>query len=84
MIEEDKDSLTMVVMEEQNYFGFQLFKPGLSWKIERVIWIGFYKNDKNNECKIDLLPKDIVKVILDMLPNQSMGKEFVKGKYIYL
>ena len=38
--------------------------PMSSWIYQRLIWIGFYKNSKNENCLIDLLPKDIVSYIL--------------------
>ena len=71
-------------MQEKNYFHFNIFKHGLSWEMERMIWIGFYKNENNKKCRIQLLPKDIVKVILNMLSSESFGKEYVKGKHICL
>lgn len=36
----------------------------ISWKQARLLWIGFYKNNCN-ECPIALLPKDIIKTIID-------------------
>ena len=32
----------------------------LQWKIARLVWIAFYKNEKNDKCFIDKLPKDIL------------------------
>ena len=37
------------------------------WKQERIIWIAFYKNEKNIKCLVSQLPKDIVKKILNFL-----------------
>ena len=34
------------------------------WKQIRLIWIGYYKNNENNNCLIRFLPKDIVKQII--------------------
>ena len=43
----------------------------LKWKIERIIWIGFYNSNdnknKNEKCLIGLLPKDIVFHLLEFL-----------------
>ena len=36
----------------------------LNWMFVRIIWIGFLKNDNNNTCLVNLLPKDVVKLIL--------------------
>ena len=38
----------------------------VSWKQIRLIWIGYHKNNNNNDCFISLLPKDIVKKIIDI------------------
>ena len=37
------------------------------WKQERIIWIGYCKNDKNVQCLIARLPKDILKKILNFV-----------------
>ena len=43
------------------------------WKhIIRYIWIGFYKNNNNKHCYIDLLPKDIVKHLIIYLVNDRV------------
>ena len=34
------------------------------WEVERIMWIGFYKNESNKNCKLRNLPKDIVIEIL--------------------
>ena len=35
------------------------------WNFERLIWIGFYKNMQNEKCLFAILPKELVKYILD-------------------
>ena len=37
------------------------------WHIERILWIGYYKNNDNGLCMIKLLPKEIVKYLLDFV-----------------
>ena len=37
------------------------------WKQERLLWIGFHKNQYNNQCQLRLLPKDILVTILKFL-----------------
>ena len=49
---------------EKGKYNLKLSLNHVDWNIERQIWIAFYKNNKNNKCFIDLLPKDIVKKIL--------------------
>ena len=41
-------------------YGGYGFDVRLNWKFERIIWIAFYKNNENDKCLIDQLPKDIV------------------------
>ena len=51
----------------------------VAWKQIRVIWIGYHKNNNNNHCLITLLPKDIVKKIVDIAGfhvRQTHHKEF--------
>ena len=39
------------------------------WSIERTIWIAFYKNNDNQQCLIQNLPKDIVCYIISFVRN---------------
>ena len=43
----------------------------IEWKLERIIWIGYYKNDQNNhdnhQCLLAKLPKDVVLYMLMFL-----------------
>ena len=36
----------------------------LQWRAARVVWIGYYKNEKNSNCLINSLPKDLINHIL--------------------
>lgn len=47
-----------------NIIGFNIPSICISWKQERLIWIGNLKNDNNNKCKLSNLPKAIVGFIL--------------------
>ena len=38
-----------------------------SWDHEKMLWIGFEKNQFNTKCMIKILPKDIIKKILQYL-----------------
>ena len=50
----------------------------LDWKIERLIWIGYYKNNCNNQdsnvkgCKLSNLGKDVVLHILSFVKRQFL------------
>lgn len=37
------------------------------WKHERIMWIGYYQNDKNPQCIVHTLPKVIVEKILNFV-----------------
>ena len=60
---------SIMVFQYENYFMFDILLG--KWDIERIIWIGFYKNDKNDNCLIDTLPKDTVQHILSFLSLRS-------------
>ena len=34
------------------------------WSVERIVWIGYYKNQDNDSCFVDKLPKDVIKLII--------------------
>lgn len=38
-----------------------------AWKYQRLIWIGYYKNNDNNQCLFNILPKDVIAMIIDLL-----------------
>ena len=49
----------------------QELKPfTLSWKKERILWIGHMKNDQNAVCYWPKIPKDIVKIIISFAKNK--------------
>ena len=61
-----KDDVTN--KEKQRNVHYRLYIiANISWDLERLIWIGFYKNDKNSNCYIQLLPKDVVKYALSFV-----------------
>ena len=37
------------------------------WNYQRLIWIGYHKNDDNDECFFNGMPKDIIQMILALL-----------------
>ena len=50
----------VIIIEDTKCAYFNVFLDIFEWKIARLIWIGFYKNDKNSKCFIGTLPKDII------------------------
>ena len=60
---------SMLVFQNEDYFMFNIVLG--KWNIERIIWIAFYKNDENDKCLIDTLPKDIVEYVLSFLSLRS-------------
>lgn len=47
--------------------GKMIIRLNSEWRQQRIIWIGFLKNETNNKCLIKYLPKDIVKLIVSMV-----------------
>ena len=60
-------------MQESSYFFCCFYSGYIEWKIVRQIWIGFYNNQNNEKCKIQLLPKDIVGHIITFLGTPMNG-----------
>ena len=65
-------------MYEHAYYSLSILLYRVDWKLIRLIWIAFYKNEENNACFIDRIPKDVVKHIIKFIgiPRhaQSDGK----------
>ena len=40
------------------------FCGNIEWKQQRIVWIGFYKNQNNDLCLIKKLPLDVIKHVL--------------------
>ena len=56
----------------KNYYSFNILLCGFKWEIIRIIWIGFYKNDNNNDkCFIATLSKDLIKHIIKFIGNPT-------------
>ena len=55
-----------IVWQNNFYYYFNIYS-NLSWRIERILWIAYYKNDQNDQCLIDYLPKDILITIIAFL-----------------
>ena len=68
----------LLILNEKNYFCVNIYINYIDSKIERIIWIGFYKNSENNKCLIKTLPKDLIICILDLLGKQSIKTPYIK------
>ena len=66
-----KPKKSMLVMQHTGHFSFDVCMYALPWKIVRLLWIGYYNNDKNEKCLIQKLPKDILSKIIKLLDNRS-------------
>ena len=53
-------------LSEKKYY---TLRGHVEWKVERIIWIGFNKNEGNDKCLIGRLNKDVVRLI-----SQFVGK----------
>ena len=63
----DKSCQSIIVLQGLEHFVFDVYINYIEWDIARIIWIAFYKNDKNEKCLISQLPKDLVKFVLGLL-----------------
>ena len=68
----------LVILYDKNYFHLNIYINYIESFVERIIWIGFYKNTENNKCLIKTLPKDLVIYILDLLGKQAMKSPYIK------
>ena len=62
----DQDQ-TVFICQGNKYCLLNIYCNYVESKIERILWIGFYKNKQNKKCFIDKLPKDIIMHILKLL-----------------
>ena len=68
----------LVILHGKNYFCLNVYVHYIEARIERIIWIGFYKNNDNKKCLIKTLPKDLIIYIIDLLGKQSMITPYIK------
>ena len=68
----------LLIVKDNSYFCLNIYMHYMEGKIERIIWIGFYKNKDNDKCLIQTLPKDLVVHILHFLGKQSMKIPYIK------
>ena len=61
-------------MYEKQHGWLQIYHSP-QWNVERMIWIGYNKNNDNQQCFLPSLPKDVIRSILDFL-NQTVVCEY--------
>ena len=64
--------------DDKQYCLLNVYTHFVKASIERTIWIGFYKNEKNDMCLLKKLPTDLMKYILILLGKQIMIKPYIK------
>ena len=50
----------IIFMQTKHCGYFEIIANRLQWKIARLIWIAFYKNETNKKCFLSQLPKGII------------------------
>ena len=68
----------LLILQGKNYFNLNISVCHVKATIERIIWIGFYKNKDNSKCLIQTLPKDLIIYILDLLGKQSVITPYIR------
>ena len=71
---------SIIICQKKKYCLFNIYKYYVSYNIERIIWIGFYKNETNGKCLMNKLAKDLIIYILHFVGkrDQSMFSSYIK------
>ena len=72
---------SMIVLQDQNQFIFDIYVDNIDWNIEKLLWIAFYKNNNNNsDCLLAKLPKDLIRYIVDLIGRSMIdeSRSFIK------
>ena len=76
---------SIIVLQGVNkHFIFDVYIHYIEWNVERIVWIGFYKNNENNQCFIHQLPKDLINYVFKFLGkisasnNNHFSRPFIK------
>lgn len=69
---------SVLIAQVHNYCRLNIYAHYMLPGIERIIWIAFYKNHKNNKCLIKNLPKDLIHCILHLLGKEPMVAPYIK------
>ena len=71
---------SMIVLQYQQQFIFDIYADSIEWNIERIIWIAFHKNVNNKHCLFAKLPKDLVRKIIRLIGTGMIdeSRSFIK------
>ena len=53
-----------VIDSKEIEFLYKFLANTLEWRIERLVWIGYWKNDENEQCLLNHLSKDVIMLML--------------------
>jgi hypothetical protein len=73
-----KNKLLFYIKNEDNITGIRDFLNinilhfKVEWKIQRLFWIAFIKNNDNNICYISKLPKEIIHYIIKIISGNLL------------
>ena len=73
-----KNDPSMIIAYKRNYCFFHIYTHNISSKVEKLIWVAFYKNENNNKCLIKKLPKELIIDILRLLGKQLIQNPHIK------
>ena len=67
----------MIIVQHCQYFKLNVYNRDSRWGRERILWIGFYQNNNNDQCLTKILPKDVLKYILSFIGKQEMVDPYI-------
>ena len=71
-------------MHKNNYCSItMLFDREIDWKMIRLIWIAFYKNEGNKMCYISKLPKDLIKYTIALIGNAAKDENVLSNPNVF-
>ena len=73
---------SVIVMQDHNYYAFDVYSHYIGWNQAKTIWIGFHKNEANDKCLIAKLPKDIIKYIIKIVGVVGIPKTAARAIFV--
>ena len=67
----------IIIVQGNNYCTFNIYHTYVHSSVEKIIWIGFYKNGSNDKCLFKKLPKDLIIHILKFAGKQLMLHPYI-------
>ena len=59
------------VMYEKKHCWLKIYHSP-KWEVERIMWIGWKKNNENKQCFVDNLSKDVIRHIFKFLSQTNI------------